>query len=283
MRSIPMRAAAALAVMSLLTVAPRAHADILVNGNFEDGPAIPLANPIYAVAPGAPDLTGWTVTGGAISIITDNYWVPLSGHRSVELSSTGPGSIEQSFASATGAAYRLTFWMSGEPFSTPTIKNLRVNAGALVQDYTFDNTPAWHWDMAWAQHTLDFGGAGATTTLKFSSLDASQWGPAVDSVRVELVSAGVPAGHGLAFAPVSPDPVRENGRMAFTLAEPGRVRLALLDVQGRERALLADGAFDAGPHSIEFSPRACGARPGMYFAVFQAGGRTLVRRFTVLP
>lgn len=58
--------------------------------------------------------------------------------------STVPGSIQQTFASAPGATYRLTFWVSGEPFSSPTIKHVRVSAGPVLQDYTLDNTPAWH-------------------------------------------------------------------------------------------------------------------------------------------
>lgn len=288
MRSRSMGLAVALAVASLLH-GPPARADVLANGNFEEGPAMPPATPIFAVATGQSALTGWTVSSGVVCIISDGYWVPLSGHRSVELSdgrpgstSTVPGSIEQSFASAPGAVYRLTFWLSGEPFSSPTIKHLRVNAGATVQDHAFDTTPAWHWDMAWTLRTLDFTAAGPTTTVKLSSLDASPWGPAIDSMKVELVSAGVSSAQSLAFAPVSPDPVRASGRMAFTLAAPGNARLAVYDLQGRERARLADGAFGAGPHSLEFSPHAWGARPGLYLAVLQVGERTLVRRFTVL-
>ena len=284
-------AAAALAALSLLVIPMRAQAALLANGSFEDGPVIPLANPILAVSPGNLVLDGWSVSSGIVCIVTDNYWVPLSGHRSVCLSdmrpgstSLVPGSIAQSFASAPGAVYRLTFWMSGEPFSTPTLKHLRVNAGASTQDFTFDNTPAWHWDMAWAIHTLDFTASDASTTVRLSGLDASQWGPALDSMKVELVSAGVPgSATALAFAPVSPDPVRGVGRMRFTLAQAGHVRLAVHDIQGRQVALLANADLPAGPNGIDFSPSAWNASPGLYLATLQAGGRTIVRRFSVLP
>lgn len=289
MRPLPLRVLVMIAALLVFALPRLAQADMLVNGNFEDGPVIPLANPILAVAAGNSALNGWVVSNGTVCIITDNYWEPLSGQRSVCLSdmrpgstNTTPGSIQQSFATAPGAVYRLTFWMSGEPFSSPTLKHLRVSAGATTQDYVFDNTPAWHWDMAWAVHTLDFTAAGATTSLQMSSLDASQWGPAVDSMKVDLVSAGVPAASALGFAAVTPDPVRTSGRMAFTLAAAGSVRLAVYDVQGRQKALLADGTFGAGPHALDFSPPAWGARPGLYLAVLQAGQRTLVRRFTVL-
>lgn len=188
------RLLAAAVLVAGLCAAPASRADLLVNGDFELGPTIPSLNPILSVAPGSTALTGWTVTGGAINIVTDNYWVPVSGHRSVALSSTGPGGIEQALSTAPGAVYRLTYWISGEPFSSPTIKHLRVTAGAATQDQTFDITPAWEWDMGWSRHTFDFIAAGSTTTLRFSSMDASQWGPAIDSAKVELVTAGVPAG-----------------------------------------------------------------------------------------
>lgn len=274
---------AALAILAGVFNAKASRAGDLVNGNIEQGPAIPQANPIYAVAPGNTALTGWTVTGGAVSIVTDGYWVPLSGHRSLALSSTGAGSIEQSVATAAGSTYRITFWMSGEPFSSPTIKHLRVTAGAEFQDFTFDTTPAWHWDMAWTQHTMEFTAGGASTTVRFSSMDASQWGPAIDSTKVELVSTGVGTGGAvLAFAPVIPDPVSASGRFAFTLATDSRVRLSVHDIQGREIARLVDGERPAGPMDVEFSPSAHGMRPGLYLAVLQAGGRRLVRRFTVI-
>ena len=80
----------------------------------------------------------------------------------------------------------------------------------------------------------------------------------------------------------APDPVRTSGRMAFALPAAASARLAVYDVQGRELARLVDGALDAGPHALEFSPRAWGARPGLYLAVLRIGQRTLVRRFTVL-
>src|SRR5207237_252055 len=66
MRPISMRSAAVIAVFALLALPLRAHADLLVNGNFEDGPAIDPGNPIFAVAPGNNALTGWSVSGANV-------------------------------------------------------------------------------------------------------------------------------------------------------------------------------------------------------------------------
>ena len=269
-------------------VSSRAQAQLLVNGNFESGPAIPPIEAMVALGTGSTAVPGWTVSTGTIVVISDIYWVPLSGTRSVNLSdnrpssaSTVPGGIQQTFNTSAGATYRVTFWVTGEPFSSPTLKHLRVNAGPVQQDYTYDNSLAWHWDMDWAQHTLDFTANAATSTLRFTSLDQSKWGPAIDSVKVELVSAGVGGGAALAFAPVSPDPVRGAGRLSFTLPVAAHARLAIHDIQGREVAVLADNEFAPGTRSFEFSPQASGASPGLYFAVLRSGDRTLVRRFTV--
>lgn len=274
---------AALAALIALLAAPApADAEPVSNGDFETGPAIPLANPVYPVPAGNGALTGWSVASGAVSIVTDNYWVPGSGARSIALSGGGPGAIEQSFATTAGASCRLTFWLSGEPFSSPTLKHLLVTAGSASRDYTFDVTPAWHWDMHWQRQSLDFTAASGTTTLRFASLDATAWGPAVDDVRVELLSLGVVPGARLSLAPVAPDPLRGRGRLEFSLASAGPARVTVYDVLGRERARLADGTFAAGPHTLELDGGAWGAGPGLYLAVLEAAGSRLVRRFTVL-
>ncbi len=110
MRSILTRSAAVLATLLLLAIPALAHAALLANGNFEDGPAIPPTNPILAVAPGTSVLNGWTVSDAIVCVVTADYWVPLSGHRSICLSdmrpasgSTTQGSIQQTFACAPGA------------------------------------------------------------------------------------------------------------------------------------------------------------------------------------
>lgn len=284
MRLVRPRVLAAITLL-FLGVAP-AHAQlpqILENGGFELGPSIPMANPVHAVPPGSTALTGWTVAGGAVSIVTDNYWSPHTGHRSLALSSAGPGAIELSFASTPGRRYRLTFQLSGEPFSSPTIKHLRVTLGTTVQDFTYDVTPAWHWDMHWKRQEMEVQAFATSTFLRFASLDASQWGPAIDSVTVSEVPTTDAAAMGtLSLAAIAPDPVLTQGRLMFSLPAAGHARLTIFDVQGRALARLADGEHGAGPHTVEFVPARFGARPGVCVAVLQAAGRTLVRRFTVL-
>lgn len=274
-----------LALSCALGPVPDAGAtDLLTNSGFETGPAIPPAQAIQAVAPGSTALTAWAVVGGSITIVTDSYWAPQAGTRSVALSATGPGGITQTFASTAGAPYRLSFWLSGEPFTSPTVKHLRVQAGAVTQDYTFDTTPAWHWDMKWEPKTLDFTGTGTTTSVRFTGQDAGPSGPSVDHLLIEALTAGVtPAAIELSLAPPAPNPLRDEGRVTFALPQRQEVRLAVFDVQGREVTVLAQGALDAGPHELAFSPRRTGVRSGLYFLVLRTGERTLTRRFTIIP
>jgi len=277
-------ASSGLLLACTLLAAADARAQWLVNGGFEQGPVIPLAQAVQAVPPGGTALTGWAVTGGAVTIVTENYWSPKVGTRSMALSSSGPGSIEQTFGSAVGASYRLTFWQSGEPFSSPTIKRLRVQAGSVVQEFDYDVTEAWHWDMHWQARSLDFTATSTSTVVRFTSLDASAWGPAIDDAKVELLSMGVDAdSRRLALAPVSPDPVRAEARVAFTMAHAGSARIALHDVQGREVALLADREFAAGAHELAFTPRALRTGAGLHFITLVAGGERVVRRCILLP
>ncbi len=91
----------------------------------------------------------------------------------------------------------------------------------------------------------------------------------------------------LAFAAPAPNPLREGAstRIAFTLPHEGPVRLAVMDVQGREVALLADGPRPAGPQSIEWDGRGSqGHRlaPGMYFLSLAAAESHLSRRIMLL-
>lgn len=270
----------AFAANLLLACLSPASAGLLVNPGFESGPAMPPAGEIM-VPGGGQDLSGWTVGGGGLRIVSDIYWTPFLGARSVSLNQAGAGSIAQTFDTAPGAVYEVSLRMSGEPFTSPAFKHLRVSAAGQTQDFEFDTAPAWHWDMFWAERTFTFTANAATTTLSLTSLDPGTAGPALDEVDVTLRSAGAsaPAGE-LVFAPVVPNPSRGGADLVFTLPAAARANLTVLDAQGREVARVADGSRPAGVHHVRWNAGALA--PGLYFARLQAGGRTLVRRVAVV-
>jgi uncharacterized repeat protein (TIGR02543 family) len=93
---------------------------------------------------------------------------------------------------------------------------------------------------------------------------------------------GVDPGSVTAFAlsPLSPNPVRGQARFDLALPQDARVRLAVYDLQGRERLVLADDLFPAGRHTVDGAMiAAAGLDPGLYFLRMTVPGKNLVRRF----
>ena len=87
----------------------------------------------------------------------------------------------------------------------------------------------------------------------------------------------------VALAAIAPNPAAGPVHVAFALPGEARARLSVLDVQGREWAVLADGVQSMGRHSVEWTGRSDRgpAPPGLYFVRLVASGRTLVRRLVI--
>ncbi|MEZ4650291.1 MAG: choice-of-anchor B family protein [Candidatus Eisenbacteria bacterium] len=99
----------------------------------------------------------------------------------------------------------------------------------------------------------------------------------------DLLAAG-----GTRFLGASPNPMPLSVQtdVRFQLAAAGEVRLEIVDVQGRRVALLADGPFVAGTHTVSWNgrdERGEAVPAGIYFERFaadgvRAGGRIVVLR-----
>jgi subtilisin family serine protease len=85
----------------------------------------------------------------------------------------------------------------------------------------------------------------------------------------------------LALAPVRPNPMRGTGIIAFALPRSADVRLSVLDVQGREVAVLVDGERPAGRHEVAWDARRGAAAPGLYFVRLALPGEVRMRRVAV--
>jgi hypothetical protein len=104
-------------------------------------------------------------------------------------------------------------------------------------------------------------------------------GPLVD------VPEDVAPMHDLAFHGVSPNPMMERGRVQFTLAERGDVRVTVFDLRGRSVGILLDETREPGPHSIHWDGRGSdGGRlgAGIYWLRLETGGRAITRRVVLL-
>ena len=81
-----------------------------------------------------------------------------------------------------------------------------------------------------------------------------------------------------ALAPLAPNPSHGRVRAEFALPHEAHVRLSVIDLQGREVAVLADGTYPAGRHVASWGASAEHTPPGIYFVRMAAGGRAWMRR-----
>jgi len=87
----------------------------------------------------------------------------------------------------------------------------------------------------------------------------------------------------LALEPVAPNPTRGLSRFRIVLPGAGRVRLEVLDVEGRVVAVLADGFEPAGRREFAWDGRGhLGSVPaGVYVLRLESSGRSLTRKFVI--
>lgn len=111
---------------------------------------------------------------------------------------------------------------------------------------------------------------------RLSASGPSATGPAAPALRAD---------EAFRLGPAVPNPARATVVVPFVLGAPSRVRLVLADALGREVAVVADGAFGAGPHALtlDLAGRAAGVYVVRAVASPERGGplaRSL--RLTVL-
>jgi choice-of-anchor C domain-containing protein len=269
----------ALGLAVLPTIPSAAPANMITNGSFESGPAMPPSGELQ-VPVGSTAITGWQVTRAPIELVSDVYWEAGQGVCSLGLNPTStPGGIAQTFPTYAGVGYRVDFMLSGEPFTTPAVKWVRVSAAGQHADFSFDSSNNWHWAMGWAAHTWSFIANASSTTLEFASLTTAVASPVIDNVSAGLVTADV-GRMDFALALSSPNPLRGAATFSFSLPSAGPAVLAVTDVEGRRVATLADGSVAAGEHSARWST--AGIAPGVYTVTLRAGERTIARRFVLL-
>ncbi len=182
---------------------------------------------------------------------------PLYGEEAVDPSATlswvaAPGATGYDFEVGTDDTFT-TVVASGESSTTSTLVSLDEST-----------------DYAWRVRSSD----GTTTSV---------WSlPFLFSTSMIVASEGGADRDALALGAAFPNPTRGALTIPFTLdAADAAVTLRVLDVTGREVAVLAQGAsFGAGTHRAEWN--AAGFPAGMYLVQLQAGGRVQTTRVTVL-
>lgn len=113
--------------------------------------------------------------------------------------------------------------------------------------------------------------------------NAGDWSPYTLTVRGALAASTAgedPAAEpgALAIGALRPNPVSARAEMMVTMPEAGPARLSVLDVLGREVAVLVDGPLAAGAQAVRLDASALA--PGVYLLRLETAGRIATRRFT---
>ena len=122
--------------------------------------------------------------------------------------------------------------------------------------------------------------AGRAYWYRLSVRDASGattlFGPIEARTAAPLMQSGLTR--------VTPNPTAGPARIEFDVARREPVRLSVVDVTGRERAVLIDGWSDPGRRVMQWDGAAAGGalRAGVYFLRWRSPGRTMERRFVVV-
>ena len=151
--------------------------------------------------------------------------------------------------------------------------------------------------------SVDRLGAGAQAWVALPSLPEAREGAAAAVVGLDLYVAGGTGPFGTVLASVvrlggvvvgvddgpagrspvaldGPNPARGAVRLRFEAPEAGPVRLTVVDVRGREVAVLADGSAAAGLHRVRWD--AAGRAPGIYAARLTTSAGASVVRFALV-
>ena len=134
----------------------------------------------------------------------------------------------------------------------------------------------------------DCAGVGAATNIQEAGgniiLDLNSDVRAYVLDVAEGHGSGGGPGAALALEPARPSPMRGTGQLGFVLPREARARLSILDLQGREIAVLADGVFSAGRHTATWDGNtARGSAPaGLYFVRLLAEDRVFSQRLVRL-
>ena len=113
--------------------------------------------------------------------------------------------------------------------------------------------------------------------------DQSVSGSGVLELDASVTAVGQNAA-GFRLESVVPNPTTGATRIGFSVAFATPVRLSIVDVQGREIAVLADGVQSAGLHELQWDGRRLGARvpAGIYFVRYRAGGLQQIQRLAMM-
>ncbi|MFJ8694234.1 choice-of-anchor C family protein [Streptomyces roseolilacinus] len=162
---------------------PASAASRFDDGSFEY-PTAPAGS--FTTLSAGQSIGPWKVTGGAVDLIGAGFWQAAEGDQSVDLNATVPGTVSQTFTTAPGKKYTVTYSLAANPEGGPAVRTGRVLVdGQNFQDFSFDATGKTRTAMGYVTRQVTFVANGPTTTLGFASTVSGAYGPVIDDVRVD--------------------------------------------------------------------------------------------------
>jgi hypothetical protein len=212
-------------------------------------------------------------------LFTSRRWWLLQPDYTNAVLTNGAGTYGQSdyavAASATDGSSIVAY--------LPTSRTVTIATSSLGRD----SVSAWWFKPADGTTTRDGDYAGGANS--FTPPASGDWVLVVDKKSLDLPPPGAeaiptsvtwPAAAPPLKLAIAPNPMHVIGRIRFELPQSGAVRVTLLDVQGRERARLAEGPYRAGPVELELDSRAL--ETGLYWCRVQAAGRDEKRAVVIV-
>lgn len=162
---------------------------ILADGDFHE--SADAGGGYFTFAKGQLVAPNWRVTTNTIDMIGTTFW-NFDHLCSVDLDGTSAvGGIQHhGFSTKKGAAYKLTFLMSGNDYCGQSIKKMKVFAGNQNAVFTWNVAHGHSAEKGkFASRYMKFKAVGSATTLTFKSLDeaGSGCGPVIGAVAVTKV------------------------------------------------------------------------------------------------
>ena len=206
-----MRAYLLTAAMLLLAVSP-GRADLIVNGSFDSfiiagGDANAGGFIRYFSPPANTDITGWTISGTAsdgapnnVDLVHTFFYSSFTGSvgsNSLDMEGAvgASGVISQSFATAPGDIYTLSFEYANNPepgSGSSGSMNVLVTGSTSLLNQKVTHSGSTFADMNYQFFSKDFTADSTTTTLQFEALTKTGFGIALDAVSVNHAAAPPP-------------------------------------------------------------------------------------------
>jgi hypothetical protein len=226
---------------------------------------------------GAIDLT---VAGG-----TPGYTYAWSnGATSEDLSGLATGTYTVTVTDARGCAVTLDVTIGIQQYTVTATTgpngSITPSGGVGVTcgtNATFDITP----DAGYTIDQLLVDGSPIYPTLSYTFTNVIANHTISVTFKVGVLSVlGRPADLVLR---VVPNPAPQIMKLRYGLPRDSRVRLSVIDLQGREVAVLEDGTLPAGWHAATWGGESGGRRApaGLYFVRLQADAQKLLQRFVL--